>query len=508
MKVRPSVSRHREELTLDVAVGERVGPLQGDEGRPAAQLGERHRLRDHPRGRVRDADVQDLPGRHEIVERAHDLGDGRHPVPHVQPQEVDVVGAQPTQARLERLHEVLAVVAARIRVVAVRGERVLRRDDEAIARRLDEGADDRLALTVRVVAGGVDEVPARVDERLEHAAALVLRGAPAPGLAEGHRSERDLRDPETAPAEQCVAHHSSSVPMMSATSVAASSAAARPRDVRVGACVSLERDETRVAELREVVVHRGAREPGRVDQVGGPPDATTHESEDLHPLRIRERPAERDETVLARAVRRGQVRDETRRAVLGEHERRRRLEVGDEDDALGLGLRDVAVSGRDVLDGRERRLRVERRGRPLVGGVQLARGGRLEQRGRSGGQRGGDPLLRRGRVEREQDAERGPRVASVVARLREESCDRGSVTARRRLDVVDACERAPRPRVATEEVAPELDGSHRLDGCDEALRSEGCARVERDSEKVEPRLAFAVAYRRERSCELVRLVAT
>ena len=71
-----------------------------------------------------------------------------------------------------------------------------------------------------------------------------------------------------------------------------------------------------------MVVHRGTCESGRVDQVGGPPDATTHESEDLHPLRIRERPAERDETVLARAVRRSQVRDETRRAVLGEHERR------------------------------------------------------------------------------------------------------------------------------------------------------------------------------------------
>ena len=150
--------------------------------------------------------------------------------------------------------------------------------------------------------------------------------------------------------------------------------------------------------------------------------------------------------------------------MLGEHERRRRLEMGDEDDALRLGLRDVAVSGRDVLDGRERRLRGERRGRPLAGGVQLARGGRVEQRGRSGDQRGGDPLLRLGRVEREQDAERGPRVASVVARLREESRDRGGVTARRRLDVVDACERAPRPRVAAEEVAPELDRSHRLDG--------------------------------------------
>ena len=123
-------------------------------------------------------------------------------------------------------------------------------------------------------------------------------------------------------------------------------------------------------------------------------------------------------------------------------------------------------------------------------------------------QRGGDPLLRLGRVEREQDAERGPRVSSVVARLREESRDRGGVTARRRLDVVDACERAPRPRVAAEEVAPELDGIHRLDGLDETLRGERCARVERDSEKVEPRLAFAVAHVRERSAELVRLVAT
>ena len=99
-------------------------------------------------------------------------------------------------------------------------------------------------------------------------------------------------------------------------------------------------------------------------------------------------------------------------------------------------------------------------------------------------------------------------MPSVVARLREESRDCGGVTACRRLDVVDACERAPRPRVAAEEVAPELDGIHRLDGLDETLRGERCAGVERDSEKVEPRLAFAVAHVRERSSELVRLVAT
>ena len=194
------------------------------------------------------------------------------------------------------------MVAARVRVVASSRERVLRRDDEPLSLRLDERSDDRLALAVRVVAGRVDEVPARLDEGLEHPTALLLGGTPTPGLAECHGAERELGDPQAAPAEKRVAHHSSSVPMMSATSAAACICRCSARDVRVCAGVSLERDEPGVAELREVVVHGRSREAGRVDEVGGTTDAPTDEREDLDPLRIRERTAEGEQAFLAVAI--------------------------------------------------------------------------------------------------------------------------------------------------------------------------------------------------------------
>jgi hypothetical protein len=91
----------------------------------------------------------------------------------VEPEQVDVVGAKPAQALLERLDEVLTAVAARVGIVATRGQRVLRREHQPLAPALRELAEQRLALAVGVVAGGVDEVAARVDERVEHTATLL-----------------------------------------------------------------------------------------------------------------------------------------------------------------------------------------------------------------------------------------------------------------------------------------------------------------------------------------------
>ena len=53
-------------------------------------------------GRVGDADVEHLAGAHRVVERPHRLLDRGVPVPEVHPVEVDVVGAQPAQAGLQR----------------------------------------------------------------------------------------------------------------------------------------------------------------------------------------------------------------------------------------------------------------------------------------------------------------------------------------------------------------------------------------------------------------------
>ena len=134
----------------------------------------------------------------------------------------------------------------------------------------------------------------------------------------------------------------------------------------------------------------------------------------------------------------------------------------------------------------------EHRGRCLLGGIEL--GGACRQRAGIRLRR-----LRRcaARVSDGSSVSRTPSeasgVAAVVARVREEPRRRRGVAARRRLDVVDPGKRAPRPGVAAEKVASELDGIHRLDGLDEPLRGEGRAGVERDAEEVEPRLALDVA---------------
>ncbi len=90
----PQLRRHRQHLALGITVGDAVGDLDGDEGRPAAQLGDRIRPRDDPRRRVRDADVEHLAESHLVVERAHELLDRRRRVPHVEPEQVDVVRLQ------------------------------------------------------------------------------------------------------------------------------------------------------------------------------------------------------------------------------------------------------------------------------------------------------------------------------------------------------------------------------------------------------------------------------
>src|SRR5207249_3163725 len=66
-------------------------------------------------------------------------------------------------------------------------------------------AADLLRDGAGVGVGGVDEVPARLEEALHERQRGGLVAAPA-GHPEGHRAEADLGDPEAAPAESSNAH--------------------------------------------------------------------------------------------------------------------------------------------------------------------------------------------------------------------------------------------------------------------------------------------------------------
>ena len=145
--------------------------------------------------------MQHLAEPHLVVERAYGLLDRRQVVPHVQPEQVDVVRPEPPQALLERPHQALAMVSARVRIVAIERQRVLRRDHEPVSIARDELADVPLARAVGVVGGSVDEVAAGLDEAVEDRTALLEIRAPAPVRPERHRSERELGDAKAAAAE-------------------------------------------------------------------------------------------------------------------------------------------------------------------------------------------------------------------------------------------------------------------------------------------------------------------
>ena len=71
---------------------------------------------DYPRWRIRDSDIQHLAGPNQVIERAHDLLFGSHVIPCVHPEHVDVIGVEPFQGTLQRLHHRFAVVAGGVRV--------------------------------------------------------------------------------------------------------------------------------------------------------------------------------------------------------------------------------------------------------------------------------------------------------------------------------------------------------------------------------------------------------
>lgn len=79
------------------------------------RLGVHLRLRDDPRGRVRDAEVEHFARLHELVQALHHLLDRRHVIPKVHVENVNVVRLQQLQRALNRVAQTLCVVAGIVR---------------------------------------------------------------------------------------------------------------------------------------------------------------------------------------------------------------------------------------------------------------------------------------------------------------------------------------------------------------------------------------------------------
>ncbi len=199
--------RDREHVGLDAAVEQRVRRLLGDVATQAAPLGGPLR-RDHVVGREGGgAERADLAGALQVGERGERLLVGGEAVGAVHLVEVDVVGAQAPEARLDLAHDPAPRVAPAVGVALlahrhVHGAVELGGEDDLVAAALEGLADDLLGLAPGVDVGGVDDVDPGVERGVDDAGALGVVGL-APG-AEHHGAEAQRADLHAGGAEGAV----------------------------------------------------------------------------------------------------------------------------------------------------------------------------------------------------------------------------------------------------------------------------------------------------------------
>jgi hypothetical protein len=87
------VARERHQLPLIIAAEQRIVDLVRDVARPAVAVGDGERLHQLPAGKIGDANIAQLAGTYERIERRQHLLDRREGVESVELEQIDVVGA-------------------------------------------------------------------------------------------------------------------------------------------------------------------------------------------------------------------------------------------------------------------------------------------------------------------------------------------------------------------------------------------------------------------------------
>ncbi len=197
----PVIAAGRKVLDLRHAVHRVVIGLARHRAVDAEPVADVADLGDAPGAIVRDAEIADLAGAHQIAHRAHGLFQRRRVVFLVQEVDVDVVGAEPFQALVGRLQHPLPRQPAAIGIIAHRVGELCR--EHPVRSVVGNGAADHL-LGVAVVIGirGVDEIDAGL-ARLRHDA---RRGRFVGRAAEHHGAEADRRNLQAAAAKLAVVH--------------------------------------------------------------------------------------------------------------------------------------------------------------------------------------------------------------------------------------------------------------------------------------------------------------
>jgi hypothetical protein len=155
---------------------------------------------------VRHCGVEDLAEADLVIQGTHKLLDRSEDVTGVHPIQVDMVGLQSTQARLDRADYLLAVVAGTVRITRVGLVCELGGEHEPVAAPFEQLAEDGFGRPVGVDVGGVDDVAASVSEQVQHRRADIWGRPPAPIFTEGHRAQRHLRDPHAGLTQNLVTH--------------------------------------------------------------------------------------------------------------------------------------------------------------------------------------------------------------------------------------------------------------------------------------------------------------
>ena len=124
----------------------------------------------------------------------------------MKPIEIDVIGLQAAQAGLNRLHHILALVTAGVRVSAGHGVGVFRGEDDTLTMALHKFPDEGFAGPVGVDVGGVDKIAARFAVVVINLPGLVFGRAPAPLFAKRHGAERGFGNPKAAVTEKTISH--------------------------------------------------------------------------------------------------------------------------------------------------------------------------------------------------------------------------------------------------------------------------------------------------------------
>ena len=194
------------ELVLEAASHEAVVHLRGDELLQAQALLHVDGGGALPGKIIAEPDMADLALADQVIQRPQGLLQGRAGIPAVHLVQVDVVGLQPLEARLDPPHDVHPGGAAPVEVLAHR-HADLGGQDDLLPHAFQRVAQQGLALPARIDVRRVDEIDSPVEGQAHHLRGGLLVQAAETIPAELHRPESHLAHDQTCPS-QCPVSHS------------------------------------------------------------------------------------------------------------------------------------------------------------------------------------------------------------------------------------------------------------------------------------------------------------